>query len=511
MKTIFFNGTIISLEDTGTFQAVLVENGSIRKVGSSEDILKEKDGAELIDLCKRTMLPAFIDAHSHLSSYAGSFLQAPLEDALSFEDIIVKLNTFARKNNVQPGEWINASGYDHNILLEKAHPNRLLLDQHFPDIAVVLQHKSGHFGIFNSAALAAINIVIGYEDGYLEENDFIEAIKKVPMPEPEALINAYQKALNQYASYGITTIQEGMMVSQMLPLYLMLLERHILSLDVVGFPQITEADQFYETFPSHAAGYHNHFKLGGYKIFLDGSPQGKTAWMKTPYVGTTDCYGVSTMSDEEVICALRKAVADNRQLLAHCNGDAAAEQYLSCAETIPDKKALAKIRPVLIHAQLLAKDQLDRVKKFSLIPSFFIAHCYYWGDTHIENFGLARASSISPVRSALDKDILFTLHQDTPVIEPDMLQTVWCAVNRKTKTGVLLGEHERISVLDALKAVTIHAAYQYGEEAKKGSIAPGKNADFVILDENPLEIEVENLNTITVLETYKSGICVYKK
>lgn len=511
MKKIFFNGTIVTLEAEGIQQAVLVEDGIIKKVGSNDEILAYKDNAEVVDLSGKTMLPAFIDAHSHLSSYASSFLQVPLDESRSFEDVTEKLIQFSKTNMLQPGQWIIAGGYDHNLLLEKAHPTRQLLDHYFPDIAVVLQHKSGHFGVFNSTALTAMNMKNQYTDGYLEENDFVEAIKKVPMPNPEQLLRAYREAIEHYASYGITTIQEGMMVSQMLPLYQMLLRSDYLTLDVIGYPQISEAGKFYEAFPNSIAGYDCHFKLGGYKIILDGSPQGRTAWMKSPYLGTTNDFGVSTMSDADVSAALQKAVNDKRQLLAHCNGDAAAEQFLSCAEKIIDKDTLAKIRPVMVHAQLLSLDQLEDVKRLGIIPSFFVAHCYYWGDTHVQNFGINRASQISPAKSALDQGILFTFHQDTPVIEPDMLQTIWCAVNRKTKAGVLLGENQQISVLDAIKAVTINAAYQYGEEAVKGSIVSGKNADFVILDKNPLEIAVENLNTISILETYKSGDSIYKK
>jgi len=130
---------------------------------------------------------------------------------------------------------------------------------------------------------------------------------------------------------------------------------------------------------------------------------------------------------------------------------------------------------------------------------------------HIQNFGMARAETISPAKSALEQGIRFTFHQDTPVLEPDMLRTVWCAVNRKTKDGVLLGEAERISALDALKAVTINAAYQYGEEASKGTLAPGKKADFVVLEQDPLQVPSEEIADIPILQTYKSGKCIFKK
>ena len=151
------------------------------------------------------------------------------------------------------------------------------------------------------------------------------------------------------------------------------------------------------------------------------------------------------------------------------------------------------------------------MKRIHMIPSFFVEHVYYWGDTHVENLGEERASHISPVKTAIQNDLPFTLHQDTPVVPPDMLHTVWCAVNRVTKSGRTLGEDEKITPQEALKGVTIHGAYQYFEEHKKGSIKPGKQANFVILQDNPLTIEPMKIKDITILETIMQGKTVFKK
>ena len=263
-----------------------------------------------------------------------------------------------------------------------------------------------------------------------------------------------------------------------------------------------------ETFPHAVRRYDHRLKIGGYKIFLDGSPQGKTAWMKTPYqTGSGNDAGYGTMRNEEVLFAAKKAVENQMQLLAHCNGDAACEQYLCAAEKTP---GIAKIRPVMIHAQLLQPEQMDAVKNCGMIPSFFIGHVFYWGETHIQNFGFARAEKISPAASALKKGILFTFHQDSPVTEPNMLETVWCAVNRITKTGKVLGTDEKIPVLEAIRAVTINAAYQYFEETEKGSLSPGKTADLVVLDQNPLKTAPEKINRISVVRTVKNGQTIFE-
>lgn len=242
---------------------------------------------------------------------------------------------------------------------------------------------------------------------------------------------------------------------------------------------------------------------------LDGSPQGRTAWMKTPYTGTDNEYGIGTLSDKKVTEIFHTAVNKSRQLLAHCNGDAACEQFIRCAESIHDEKSVASIRPVIIHGQLLGINQLARIKKLGIIPSFFVAHCYHFGDTHIKNFGIERASEICPAASALQNGIVFTFHQDTPVIEPDMLETLWCAVNRRTREGTVLGSAEAIPIEEALRAVTSNAAYQYFEETYKGTLAPGFREDLVILDQNPLTVPREQLNTIKVLATIKDGQIIY--
>ena len=164
----------------------------------------------------------------------------------------------------------------------------------------------------------------------------------------------------------------------------------------------------------------------------------------------------------------------------------------------------------MVHAQLVRKDQLKRMAKIGMMASFFVAHTYYWGDIHLKNFGQKRGSQISPVKDALDLGVEFTFHQDSPVVPPDMLKTISCAVNRVSKSGKTIGENQKTDVLNAIKAVTINAAYQYFEENEKGSIEVGKNADFVILDNNPLSVDKNKIEKINVLETIKDGKVIFK-
>ncbi|MEG2435852.1 MAG: amidohydrolase [Ruthenibacterium sp.] len=523
MEKLYYGGTILTMEHDMP-QAVLTRDGMIERVGDFDGLHADAPNAVLVDLAGKTMMPAFIDAHGHFSSYANAQLQVALEGTLSFADIKMRIVAFIRENHLTPGAWIVAKGYDHNTLAEKRHPDKIFLDTVAPENPLVLQHQSGHCGVLNTAALTLLGYtpdsvspiggVIGCENGvltgYMEESAYINCIKQVPMADMETMMNAYRKAQQKYLSYGISTVQEGMMVAQMLPLYTALVESNLLKVDVVGYADMPSLHPLAAAFPHAVRTYDRHFKIGGYKIILDGSPQVKTAWMKTPYLDGDTC-GYGTMSDAAVAEAVEQAAVENMQILAHCNGDAAAQQYLDAVAAVCiNHPNLASLRPVMIHAQFLAENQLDAVKELHVIPSFFVAHTLHWGDIHIANLGYERAKKMSLAHAALAHHILFTFHQDAPVIEPNMLETIQCAVKRKTNAGIILDESSCISVLDALRAVTINAAYQYFEEDYKGSIKVGKAADFVVLSENPLTVAQDRISQIKVCETIKDGQSVFQ-
>lgn len=526
-EKLYFNGDILTLEDELYTEAVLVKGDKIYKVGKKEDLLKEADeNVELIDLQGKTLMPAFIDPHSHFSGYASSFTQVDLTELISFAEIADAIEKFIKKNNIPEGKWIQADGYDQNYLDEKIHPTKELLDKAAPKNPLIVKHKSGHMGVLNSLGIEALGITMdtpnpeggiiekknGEVTGYLEENAFVNYIQKIPMVSNEEFMASLMKAQNAYASYGITTAQEGMIVPLLADIYQYLIHSKMLKIDLIGYLDINNAEELKEKFASCLQKYDNHVKMGGYKTFLDGSPQGRTAWMRTPYVDDKNYYGYGVQKDEEIEGKLEKALKENMQILVHCNGDAASQQYIDQYKIAKERTGSNNdIRPVIVHAQLLAEDQLDDVKALNMIPSFFVAHVYHWGDIHIKNFGLERASKISLLKSAENKGIKYTLHQDTPVIEPNMIETIWCAVNRLSKSGVLIGPEERISPLEAIKAVTKNAAYQYFEEDIKGTIKEGKVADLVILDKNILKVDPMEIKNIQVLETIKEGETIFKK
>ena len=510
---IYINGDFITLENDD-IEAILIENDKIIKTGSKDEVMKLADtNTEIIDLNGNTLMPAFIDAHSHIFALAKSLMQISIDGLTSIEEIKNCLAEYKKENRTN--EWIIVNGYDNNILKNRQHITKNELDEIFPDTPVIIENKSRHNGVVNSKALEMLGITkttanpeggrIFYDTGLLEENAFIDSLKKIPLPKMEEIINAFKEAQEIYASHGITMAQEGVITNDLAKIFKLLANNNEIFLDIVAYMDYKNMDEIKKEYSEYINKYKNKFKIGGIKIFLDGSPQAKTAWLREAYANEPEYYGYRIMKDEDVEEILEKAKESKLQILAHCNGDKAAEQYINAVNKVSNLK-----RPVMIHAQLLGLDQLEDVKKYNIIPSFFISHIYYFGDIHIKNLGIKRAEHISPAGSSLKQDILFTFHQDTPVIEPNMFETIWCAVNRTTKEGKVLGKDEKISVLEAIKAVTINSAYQYGEEDVKGSLKAGKKADLIIVDRNPLNVDKNELRNIKILETIKDGKTIYK-
>lgn len=518
--TLYFGGPIVTLEEPQYAQALVERGGRIAYVGEREEAERlAGPGARRVDLEGRALLPAFLDPHSHLLACAYARLQVPLGECAGWGEITDRLSRHVQERGVQPGEWVKGTGYDQNALAEGVAPDRFCLDRACPNNPVVIQHASGHAGVFNTLALERLGVLNGdcglERDGQGEltgrgeETPFLDLLGRIPMEGLEDVLRAFQGAQEEYASHGIATAQEGLLQLVMAPVYREILRRGLLYLDVNAYVPPADYDRLRGQFAQRVSASSGRFQVAGMKIFLDGSPQGGTAWVREPYAGGGR--GTSTMTDGQVLSAFRQALDRDAQLLAHCNGDRAAEQYLTLLAQAEREAGKQLCRPVMIHAQLLGLDQLERVKTLGVIPSFFVAHVYHWGEIHVKNFGLDRAGRISPAGSALAWGIPFTFHQDSPVIPPDMLETLWCACVRRTKTGRVLGAEERIPVEAALRAVTQTAALQYGLERELGTLRPGKRADFVLLSGDPLRTPPEELKKLQVERTIQRGRTIWSR
>ena len=507
-------------------QAICIEDGKIVYVGSNEQALSYQDAtSQVIDLQGQVMMPAFIDPHSHFFGVANALNECDLTEATCFDDIVNMLQKFMKEKQIPKGEWILGRNYDQNFLKEKAHPTKDVLDQVSKEHKVCITHVSNHMGCANTLALQAKQVTADMLDpaggkigrmpnsnepsGYLEENAFLNLMHSAANPSAESIVKNVQEAQKIYASYGITTVQDGMVAQPLFDILSSVAKNNLLYLDVVGYADVVSCQHLIT--PQNCS-YHNHFRLGGYKIFLDGSPQGCTAWMSKPYENQGDYCGYPIYTDEQLEEYARVAIRDHQQLLAHANGDQASEQFISAYERIHAQNPDSSLyHPVLVHCQLTRQDQLERMPALGMIPTFFVAHTYYWGDIHIQNFGQERGSLISSVKTAFDLGLPYTFHQDSPVVPCDMMKSVWCAVNRISRGGHEIGPSQRMDVYNALKAITIHGAIQYGEEKEKGSLEVGKQANLVLLSDNPLTMDSMKLDQIQVMETIHQGNTVFKR
>jgi hypothetical protein len=320
-----------------------------------------------------------------------------------------------------------------------------------------------------------------------------------------------------YERYGFTTAQEGRSTLGINATWAALAERNGLTIDVVAYPDMADADRAM-TSPYVAPIYRNHFRIGGVKLNLDGSPQGKTAWLSKPYYKVPagqkpDYLGYPALSDAQAFAYVDKAFANRWQILAHVSGDAAIDQFIRAVRAGEGKYGKADRRPVAIHAHTARADQVAAFQALGIIPSFFPMHTYYWGDWHRQSvLGPERGSNISPTGWVWARGMVFTSHHDAPVAFPDSMRVLSSTVTRVARgSGEVVGPQHRVPPIVGLKAMTLWAAYQHFEEKTKGSIEPGKVADFVVLSENPIRIDPLRIADIQVLETIKGGRSVYRR
>lgn len=532
MKKLYYNGNIITMVKEGEcVDALLTEGARIKETGNYDDILKRKEDVQVVDLHGGTLMPAFIDGHSHFLMAMQIGMMADLSDCNSFDDIVSTMRDFIKKRNITEKGVALGWGYDHNFLPGERHPDKDVLDQVSEQIPVCVIHTSGHMGSVNSVMLrlaemtaetadpagGKIGRVKGTSepDGYLEEQALFRGMGKIAERLSADVKLPVETAEKAYLENGVTTVQEGGATAQSVETLLAFDRMKQLHVDVVAYPLAEEnAREIIRKFPEYNGKYEGHVKIGGYKIILDGSPQGKSAWLTKPYKNCGEYCGYPKYADDKVMGWLEEAMEDGVQVLAHCNGDAAGDQFLRCYENVCGKHPAAKrkdLRPVMIHCQTARKDQLEKMAVLRMIASIFIGHVYFWGDVHRKNLGDDRGNNISPCRWALDAGVAVNLHQDMPVTRPDMLHSIWCAVNRISRSGEVVGEKQKISVYEAFRAASYGGAYAYHEEEEKGTLETWKRADMIILDRNPFLVDPSEIKDIKVVETIKDGVSVYRE
>lgn len=521
------NANIITMDADVSGDCMVIEDGKILVVGKEKKLIQSSViGADIVDMDGATVVPGFIDPHGHffISAMAHKLFADvscyPIGRVKNIPGLIRELKHYGKHH---PGNSpVIGFGFDDTLAEEYRMPTASDLDWVSSKRSVIVFHTSLHMLSANTAAMRRAGIVDdsfqpecgkayfenGKPTGVFEESDAMAPIIKKAFSARMALhiLKAMEEESERYLQKGITTVCEG--AGNMAPLYKLAYHFNKMKNRAIVCQSLKPDG----TLPERIT-YKSGRQLidGPVKLIADGSIQAYTAYVTQPYYKNhpsrpkPEGYcGNPGMTREKLEQAIEETGKSGRAFAVHCNGDAALDMVLDAFAKAPH--ADQKQRNLIIHCQMARDDQLDRMKEMGFLPSFFPAHVYVWGDSHVNTFlGEERGSRIDPVGSAVERGMCFSLHNDAPVTEPSPLSLIWNCVSRKTQKGEVIAPEQRISVYEALKGVTCNAAYQYGLEGFLGSLSPKKRADFVVLDHDILSVPVDEIPNIHVTEVWVEG------
>jgi predicted amidohydrolase YtcJ len=531
---IFTNGDIITLDDKRpAAQAVAIKGSKIIAVGKSKDILArwKSEGTEVVDLAGKTLAPGFVDAWGQLSR-SGLFsvaarLQSPPEGRVGDTGALLReLREWSKGDLAQRFGWIIGFGYDETRLREQRLPSRHDLDSVSRDKPVIIVHQSGRQLVANSRALELAGIgrdsvapaggSIGRWPGSKDPDGVLEgsaafallgSLPQLPKEERQAMI---QEGQGLYLRNGYTTAVEGRATADDLALYTQAAELGTLKLDVLIYADLGSSAQALKGSKTITPRYYKErLKLAGVSFTLDGSAETRSAWLTQPYKlpppGKRTSYaGYPGASDEQAGELFAQAYASGWQVAVQANGDAAIDQFIKGLGTAADKHPGKDRRPLLVGAQTLRDDQIERLKALGVSLALTPRRLGLSLDVLKDDaLGAERTARFVPAGSALKQGVPVLLSHDAAEPEPAPFGALAAAIRRA------VGEEQQIGALDALKAITLLPARQLGEEKLKGSIAVGKLADLVVLSANPLKTPADKLGEIRVIGTVKEGVTVF--
>ncbi|WP_201785788.1 amidohydrolase [Elizabethkingia ursingii] len=537
---LYFGGDILTMDGpTPKYaEAVWVKDHKLAYVGSLSEAKRLAKGAQEVDLKGKTLMPSFIDPHSHYINSLSvanqvNVFPAPIGPGKDVPAILETMKKYKEDRKIPKGVIIQAYGYDDTVMPNGRLLNRDDLDQAFPDNPIIVGHISMHGAVLNSAALKQFNITSdtktppggvivrkpGTQEPYglIMETAYLPIFANLPKPTPDEEIEWSKQGQQLYAEAGITTAHDGATRLDDIDVMERVAKANANIIDIIAYPFITDLDAILAKYPKEGWGkYNNRLKIGGVKITIDGSPQGKTASFTTPYLtggpgGEKDWKGELTFPEPLIHQMVKRVYAMNVPLNLHANGDNAIDAFLRAHEDAAAGDLTKDRHVTLMHSQFIRKDQLEKYAKYKLTPSFYSLHTFYFADAHIKNRGMAQASYISPMKDAFALGLKPTNHTDFVVLPLDQMMVLWTAVNRISRSGVPVGPDQRITPYQGLQAQTIYPAIQYMEQDSKGSLEKGKLADLVILDQNPLKVEPLKIKDIKVLQTLKEGKVIYCK
>jgi len=526
-----------------TAGAVAVRGDVILAVGETEELAATYPGATVDDrYADRVLAPGFVEAHSHLGGEFGAspyFLGyfprtapdgTPLPGAQTWQGVVDALKVWDAE--LPEGEVLFARGLD-MLFFPGEQLTRQVLDEVSTTRGIYVTHASGHVGTANSVLLERA----GYGPGTEVEGVVLDA-DGVPTGELQEM-----QAMGPVMALAGIDLSKGLTTEGGLYAFAADARNHgcttatdLASFDLVrpgGYDllaEVTGRDDFaVRLVPATFGGMTKNLEqaqqlagavaaqqgratpklhLGSVKLMLDGSIQQYTAKLQDPgYVCNHDA-GIWNTDAATFRDQVRAFHAAGLNIHVHCNGDEATEVFLDAVEAVLAEAPRWNHRHTVTHSQLTTRAQYKRMAELGMCANVFSNHIWYWGDQHIDlTVGPDRVKRMNAARTALDEGVTIALHSDTPVTPLDPLATASYAAERRTPTGRSWGDAERISVYEALEAVTIGPAYLLKLDHLVGSIVPGKYADFAVLDRDPVEVaEAKELREITVLGTVVGGV-----
>lgn len=530
-KYLFINGEIITVNHKDDIQeAVAIMGNKIVAVGTTDQILQLKDNnSTVVDLEGKTLMPGFIDSHIHVTLYGTNQLSVSCKSKYikSINDLLTELRQKARSR--EKGKWIRAWGFNESNIKESRFPTIEELDSVSTEHPIMIIRACGHISVVNSCALKLGNInnntpdpsggkigrdQYGNINGVLYEKAHMDMFNIAAFTEEE-IEEAHKIASQHFSKKGITSIHDatgyGAYNLRLLQrsTYNQLIKQRVYAM--VG--ALNNAHEIVKTITEtgvYTGLGDDRYKIGPVKLFLDGSSSGPTVWTRKPYTSDHENYGIHYYTQKEVDDILIPAHKNGWQITAHAQGDAAIDMILNTIEKANKLFPRPNSRHRIEHAGIATPDLIKRMKEQNVVPIPNPAFHYEYGDGYLKNYG-ERAHQMFPLRDYLQEGVKAAIASDCPITDFSPLKGIHAAIKRRTKSGKIIGENQKISLLEAIRMYTINGAYASFDEDKKGSIEEGKLADLILFDRSLLNCEVDELLEAEIEWTMIDGEFVYQK
>lgn len=515
VDTIYYNAKVYTVDSLFQItECFVVDKGKFVATGTTEEINSKYTTDSSVDLNGKFVFPGFIDAHCHFVSYAMNLHVVDLTGSLSFEEVIQRIQNFRKTSS---SEWIIGRGWDQNKWPDKIFPEKNILDKLFPDIPVALTRIDGHAALVNSEVLKRAGITSktkidggeiilknGEPTGLLVDNAMNLYLGLIPEPSDKELTKMLLEAQNNCFAVGLTTVSDAGLNLKTINLIKRLQSEKQLQMRMYAMLEFN--NESFEFIKSGKQINTDFLHVCSVKLYADGALGSRGACLLQPYSDQPEHYGLLTISPDSLkyICSI--AYPNNYQVCVHAIGDSANRVVLNVFSSVLKEKNDRRWR--IEHCQVIDKNDFSAFGKFSIIPSVQPTHAtsdMYWAETRL---GKERVKNAYAYRKLLEQNGWIACGSDFPIENINPLFGFYAAISRKDQKGFPTGGFQSENALtreQALRGMTVWAAKADFEENKKGSIEPGKFADFVVLDKDIMTVNPEEIPSTKTIKTYIAG------